>query len=394
MKFPKSSCMKIVHEISNIIGEQVNMMDHQGVIIASTDPARIGTFHAGAKRVVDEKLESLTIHGTKEYVGAKPGINLPIEFQNDIIGVIGVTGPEKKVGKYGQIIKKMTEILLLDISMRRENDIDQRIRTRFLNDWIHGTPKEINRQMVENGRQIGIDITVPRRFLLVSIIPREETASVALQRTIDAAEGSTKKMVSALTEAIVFKSGSALVCSVRQMDDAHMLEIARTIKVNIESNKSLLVCIGIDDAVQSYVFINTAYQHAQKALRTCLRSPTKDIRLYDSINMEIFSGEIPDITKLEYVRRIFRNCSMDEIANWILLLDTYYSCEGSITEAAKSLFIHKNTLQYRLKQLYEKTGYDPRSIRFSSLYYNAIHFYHDIGEKLQLDSEADHSQDA
>ena len=383
MKFPKNSCMKIVHEISGIIGEQINMMDHEGMIIASTDPARIGTFHAGAKLVVDEKLDSLTVHNNKEYLGAKPGINLPIEFQNDIIGVIGVTGPENKIGKYGQIIKKMTEILLLDISMRKENDIDQRIRARFLNDWIHGTPKDINRQMVENGRQIGIDITVPRRFMLVSIVPRDETASVALQRTIDAAENSVKKMVSAMTDAIVFKSGSALVCCVSHMDDLHMLNIARAIKENVECNKSLIVAIGIDDAVQSYVFINIAYQHAQKALRTCLRSPTKDVRLYDSINMEIFSGEVPDITKLEYVRRIFRNCSMDEIANWILLLDTYYSCEGSITEAAGKLFIHKNTLQYRLKRLYEKTGYD-----------NAIHFYHDIGEKVQLDSEPDQSQDA
>ena len=73
MKFPKSSCMKIVQEISNIIGERVNMMDHEGMIIASTDPARIGTFHAGAKRVVEERLEILTIHGNEEYEGAKPG---------------------------------------------------------------------------------------------------------------------------------------------------------------------------------------------------------------------------------------------------------------------------------------------------------------------------------
>lgn len=389
MKFPNGSCMKIVYDISNIIGEQVNMMDHLGTIIASTDPSRIGTFHAGAKRVVDEKLESLIIHGKEEYVGAKPGINLPISFQNDIIGVIGVTGPEKKVGKYGQIIKKMTEILLLDISMRQEIDVDQRIRTRFLNDWIHGTPKEINRQMVENGRQIGIDITLPRRILLVSIVPRDETATVALQRSIDSAEGSVRKFVNATADAIVFKSGSALVCCVRRADDAHMVMLARNIKEKIEKSAALVVCIGIDDTVQSFTFINTAYQHAQKALRTCLRSPAKDIRLYDSINMEIFSGEISDMTKLEYVRRIFRNCSMDEISNWILLLDTYYTCEGSITEAANNLYIHKNTLQYRLKQLAAKTGYDPRSIRFSSLYYNAIHFYRDISEKLQLEPDTE-----
>ena len=387
MKFPKSSCMKIVQEISDIIGERVNMMDHEGMIIASTDPARIGTYHAGAKRVVAEKLESLTIHGDEEYIGAKPGLNLPIAFQNDIIGVIGVTGPEKKVGKYGQIIKKMTEILLLDISMRKEMDVEQRIRARFLNDWIHGLPQEINRLMVENGRQIGIDITLPRRILLVSIIPREGTATVALQRVIDAAEGGVRKILAGFTEAIVFKSGSALVCLVNDAEDARMLELAGKVKASIEENQALCVCIGIDDPVASFVHIHTAYQHAQKALRTCLRSPSRDIRLYDSINMEIFSGEIPDMIKLEYVRRIFRGCTWEEVAGWIPLLDTYYACEGSIARASEALYIHKNTLQYRLRQLYEKTGYDPRSIRFSSLYYNAIHFYHDLGGKLALERE-------
>ena len=124
-------------------------------------------------------------------------------------------------------------------------------------------------------------------------------------------------------------------------------------------------------------------------MRTCLRSPNRDIRLYDSINMEIFSGEIPDLVKLEYIRRIFRNCSPDEIEGWIAMLDTYYGLEGSITRAAAALFIHKNTLQYRLRLLHEKTGYDPRSIRFSSLYYNAIHFYHDLGGKMELESETE-----
>ena len=245
--------------------------------------------------------------------------------------------------------------------------------------------------MVENGRQIGIDITAPRRILLVSIIPRRGPATVALQRSIDTAEGSVRKILNALTDPIVFKSGSALVCLVPRAEDARMMEYAGAVKTRIETDAELTVCAGIDDAVGSYIHIRAAYQHAQKALRTCMRSPSRDIRLYDSINMEIFSGEIPDLIKLEYIRRIFRNCPLEEIESWIALLDTYYGFEGSITQAAQALFIHKNTLQYRLRQLHEKTGYDPRSIRFSSLYYNAIHFYHDLGGKLEREPEAEES---
>ena len=36
------SAQRIVAEIGGIVGQNINMMDAQGYIIASTDPARIG----------------------------------------------------------------------------------------------------------------------------------------------------------------------------------------------------------------------------------------------------------------------------------------------------------------------------------------------------------------
>ena len=60
------------------------------------------------------------------------------------------------------------------------------------------------------------------------------------------------------------------------------------------------------------------------------------------------------------------------------MLETLYDLEGSITAAAEKLHMHKNTLQYKLRRIYERTGYDPRSIRWSSLSYIAIDFYREI----------------
>ncbi len=382
MKIPKHSSKRIVEEISGVIGQQVNMMNELGIIIASTDPARIGTFHGGAKRIIDERLSSLTVLDVDEYLGARPGINLPIEYQGDIVGVIGVTGPAEQVKKYGQIIKKMTEILILDISMQEENGLEDRIRTRFLNDWIHTAQKDVTRQMVENGRQLGIDITLPRRILLVRILPSREADAAALQRNIDEAEKKLMRRLRKEAETITFKCGSEVVAAVRSMDDRAIGALAESLKAYVQRDGALIACIGVDSAVPGFANMSAAYIRAEKALRTCMRSPSKAVRLYDSINMEIFSGDVPDITKLEYIQRVFHNCSAQEIADWVALLDTLYSCEGSIWRAAEKLFIHKNTLQYRLRQLAEKTGYDPRSIRFSSLYYIAIHFYADVGERL------------
>lgn len=57
-------------------------------------------------------IKIIKINYNSQYKGSINGINLPIEFNNEIIGVIGITGDPKEVEQYGLITKKMTEILI------------------------------------------------------------------------------------------------------------------------------------------------------------------------------------------------------------------------------------------------------------------------------------------
>lgn len=57
------------------------------------------------------------------------------------------------------------------------------------------------------------------------------------------------------------------------------------------------------------------------------------------------------------------------------LLTTLYENDGSIARTAQAHFIHKNTLQYKLNRLMDKTGYNPRSCSSIPLYYLAVLFY-------------------
>lgn len=114
MNISKRNANYIVQEISKIIGEKLNIMNGDGVIIASSDISRIGSFHAAAKELIDQKLQKMVVKSDSEYEGVRPGLNLAINFQEEIVGVSGVTGLYEEVLKYGHIIKKMTEILLLD----------------------------------------------------------------------------------------------------------------------------------------------------------------------------------------------------------------------------------------------------------------------------------------
>jgi carbohydrate diacid regulator len=382
MYISKRNATYIVHEISKIIGQRINMMNEKGIIIASSDVERIGSFHAAAKEIVDNKLQEVVVKSDSEYLGARSGINLAINFQDDIVGVIGVTGPYQEVAKYGQIIKKMTEILILDQYYKEQKEIDNRIKDRYLDEWILGDSKNINPQFIQQGNALQIDITLPRRVMALSFLAPKQHVDSELQRMIDSSEKIVKDIISENSNSVYLKNGIELLCALLDCSDDAMIKIAERMKQEIEAKYPITFCCGIDASCEGYLLIHNSVIKAEKALKTSIRSPQKGIRLYESITMEIFQSELSNDTKLEYIKRIFKNCTIKEIENWIVVLNVFYEEEGSIVSTAQRLYIHKNTLQYKLNKIKERTGYDPRSIRYSSLYYNAIHFYQDVHERI------------
>ena len=94
--------------------------------------------------------------------------------------------------------------------------------------------------------------------------------------------------------------------------------------------------------------------------------------------MEIFADDIPLVVKKAYVKKIFKGYSRQELADAIATLECFFEHDGSITKTAEALYIHKNTLQQHLKRIYSRTGYDPRSIRNSAVFYLVMYFYQDI----------------
>jgi carbohydrate diacid regulator len=117
MKIPTELALKIVKDMKNIINQNLNFIDIDGYIIASTNKKRIGTFHEASLKCITTKNEVI-ITNDNEYLGSKKGINIPVYLDNEIVGIIGITGEQKDVEKYGKIIKSMTEILIKEAQIK------------------------------------------------------------------------------------------------------------------------------------------------------------------------------------------------------------------------------------------------------------------------------------
>ncbi|NLI54256.1 MAG: hypothetical protein GX417_07995 [Clostridiales bacterium] len=382
MKLSPQIAENIVREVNAVIPQMINIMDATGVIIASSDLSRVGTLHDGAVQIIKDGLNELVIHSYDEFFGAKPGVNYPIIMQGACVGVLGITGDYADVSNNALIIKRMTELLLLNAYNAEQHLLGENIRNRYIDEWLTGDVKNITADFVERGRLLNIDITIPRRFLNVALYPVPGVSALDAMVEIDhATEEIARYILHINPYNFYFKDGGALVCAVTEHDDEALARQAEQILSLAESRYPLKAAVGIDAPTENYIQARQSYNKAKRACNACMRTHAWSVRFYNDLNMELISGELDDTKKLEYIRRIFRGMSRDEIVEAVMLLENYYDAEGSLDKCAKRLFLHKNTAQYRLKRIAERTGYDPRSIRRAPLYYLAIYFYRDMQER-------------
>jgi len=364
--------MRIVAEISSIFNKNVHMMNEKGIIIASTDVGRIGNFHGGAFEIVSKGMDELIIYDDHTYEGSRKGIALPLMLEGKVAGVIGIAGEHDDVAKYVYIVKKMTEILLLENFLEEQKKIDTQITDRFISDWIFSDRETYKKEFIERGLKLGIDITLPRRVIAAEIEQKEKYQDTQEgQVVIDSVTRTVRETLGFQKNSIFMKTASQMIGLIQDCDDGYARQFAEGLFKTIFQEHKLNLHIGID---KRGLLPNKAYIKAHKALNAC-KSASKSVVFYEDINIEIFADEVSPQSKKEFTDKVFSGLSARETAEMIEFLKAYFDMNGSLREIAEKLYIHKNTVQYKLNKLSDVTGYDPRDLSDAALFYIALYFY-------------------
>ena len=379
MDILQKSARRVVKEISNIISYPINIMDQYGIIIASSDESRIGMLHGGAKKILEEGLGELVITVDNELIGTKQGVNLPINLEGKTIGVVGITGEKSKVEEIGLLIQKMTEILIVEISSDARKRLTESIRNRFVEEWVFNSKYKISPQFILQGKQLGISIMQPWRILVLSIVGeiQSEFDPLANQQTMEQLEKTIKHHIAADRNNLFIKTGTKYIILLQKTTDEHLRELFNQIQADVLQKTELYLAAGADSETSDGMRVHASYIRADKALTASIASKEKALKFYRDIDIELFINEISQSSKEEFIRKIFAGCTEKQIKEWVQLLEVYFDSNASIGQSAQKLYIHKNTMQNRLKKLAELTKYDPRNINHAALYYLVIQFYNE-----------------
>lgn len=372
-KLSPQGAQAIVEEVGAVVGQNINMMDCRGYVIASTDETRIGSLHEGARRVIEEHLTELYIKEQHATLTSRPGLNLPVTYCGEIVGVIGITGRYEEVAGYGRVVKKMVEILMRENAVQDERRMGRRVLNRFLKDWVIGDGLKQPKLLEERGAALGIDIRQPRRVMVAGAREPEEYSSTAAgQKLLEQMEREAAALSG--SGGLVLRSAGRQIILVKKCTDRQMEQAAGRIRAAVLEKFGIPLVIGIDGRAED---AHGAYGQAVRAWR-CACLSKKDILPYENVTLELFTGDLGEGVKKEYIRKVFGRCGYEELGRWMGLLEAYFEAEGSLRAASESLHIHKNTLTYKLKRLKEMTGYDVRLVSQSAVFYMALLFFRDV----------------
>ncbi|MBK5201838.1 MAG: helix-turn-helix domain-containing protein [Spirochaetaceae bacterium] len=363
MDISKEDAKEIVSQISILLGTKMNIMNSEGIIIASTNQNRIGTFHKAAYDIIKNNLHDYEISSENKVEGTQPGQNLPIYVEDEIIGVVGITGNSEETRKYISIVQKMTEILILGKIRESKYQIKQNRINSYLFDWVYNEDKTKRAYLISKGLELGIDITLKRRLIILRVDDNSNHIEKRIFNFLRLQDSTN----------LVFASSDYIIAAIKEDTEENLHQLLNSLKEKIV-NKDSTINLGCSGQWEKRTLVRKQYLQALKAYTVSKNNKEASIVFYNDLGIELILNNLNYEIKTEITNKVFFNLEDKAIREYVTILKAFYKANGSLKVASSYLNIHVNTIQYHLNKLKDKTGYDARNYKDSILIQMAINF--------------------
>lgn len=337
---------QLVEVTSSLVGGRtINIMNPEGIIVASTERERVGSFHQGALEAVHTgKVVSIRKDQLAQYPGAKEGCNMPLRVDGTIIGVVGIYGDPERIRDVAHLLEVYAAKYYELEAMLRPRLSESALRSQLLMRLLSPPNTSLSSaySMMET---LGLRFQFPV-FTVVISQPRGFSLPENAQKIWDQLEKMDLLHRHSDVWGIV-EERMVLLCS----DGADISWLKGL------TEQGCKVSIGTPCA--SLWDIPQAYNQASLLDISCPEG-YHDIRdIATRCAYLLASGAASEEGFLAGLWEKLRRSFGEEDSRVMLAsVKAYYDCGHSVAMAAQKLFIHKNTLQYRVKRVQETLEID------------------------------------
>ncbi len=363
MEISQRQAKEVINTLTSVIHEDINFITPEGVIIASSDASRVGTFHEGAT-MVRHMNQPLIIASNDLYKGTKKGVNLPLYHEDQLIAVVGITGEPEEIIKFSKVIVKMSEILIKEHFMNVQKQF-KRENQRVLLEMMmkeKNHPKIVIDKMTELGYN-------PEAYHYVAIFDVQNLN----QKPIDDLNHLYNSIEKRLhKDDLLARHESFYVLLTAELKLEKLIDHLKDIKMHLEKKYQVKVTIGISEEIIDLNDFSQAFQQARMVVELGSNRGSGLIKVYERTSLDLLFQGFSNYLKMDFSSHVFKELNREEIEETRETILTYIRHNGSIQTASEELVVHKNTLQYRLNRIHQKTGYNPRNLEDLMALYLAI----------------------
>lgn len=380
----KNLASQIAETTSSVIGYEVLVTDKNSIVIGASDTSRIGTFHEGSKKVLSTKKPLNHYPGyAKNLKGTKPGWTVPIIINNDVVGTIGITGEYEVVNKYGLLAQKYAEIILKEEIYQRSASLSQEAIQNFIQEILVFDDKTNDESMMlTRGHELGYDLKPPHIAIVIDICHFQEiTESIYKNKTKNESAEINIQLLKHSIQSIIKSifDGANDVCApmgndkfivlnalTYKYDDSKVIENIKekcnTIIQKLE-DKNIAAVIGISTICDNISSLSRIYKEAWNILSIGKRLNKSGAFYIKEYFLETLLYNSP--TNIKYLA----NSSMLDLkkqADCQELFKTiraWYDSGFNQRKTSEMLYIHRNTLNYRIEKIQKICGvnlFNPR----------------------------------
>lgn len=336
----KQLAEEIVEQTMIRLNRNLNVMDPNGMILASGEAERIEKIHEGAAHVArNGEALSIAEADLADWHGVKPGINMPIHFQGKLVGVIGITGNPSELEEISTLVQLTTEMMVHQSLITSHIEWNRKRNELIFDELTSGKP--LSAAVHERIFQMGLDGSTSFVTLLI------ELKKSPSHRIIEQLEGQFENQTVVAGHSQINEFFLLLANEDPAELEGELYGLLHFLQKNAPGR------IGVGIAVDSIFDVRTSYLAARNALE--FGKPGQQLIYYEDVELMALLKRNPEDELAKFTSRILAELSEPLCQT----LAAYFAANQRHAETAAHLKIHRHTLSYRLKKIRDLTGLDP-----------------------------------
>ena len=208
----------------------------------------------------------------------------------------------------------------------------------------------------QKARELHVDCEIPRAVFFIKVTGTGESGIYEVVRN----------MYPNKDHDFVINIDSNNIVLIKELKDIAKPEeleaIAREILDTVSAEIMYPVVIGLSTVAANIDELNNSYKEAQIAIEVGkVFEDEKNILSYDNLGIGRLIYQLPIKLCELFLKEVFKKGDITTLDDeTILTINKFFENDLNVSETSRQLFVHRNTLVYRLEKIFKLTGLDLR----------------------------------